>query len=207
MKNNLDKVMKVFALLWAITAMGMFVGVFIPISLILPVAVLTVVLAILVVFIRIAVLHKSLIYLISFLMGITLYASVSFYIGALGASIVLLVFGTCLVLFIVLGVFGFNSKRNFGSLGLYLSIALLGLIVFSVIAIFVQMSNIIMLIASAFGVLIFVGYTIYDFNRIAKEGVMDEDVHITALMLQLDFINLFLQMLKFVYYLKEVLED
>lgn len=208
MKNNLDKVMKMFGIMWLLTGLGMIIGSFLPLVVVIPIALGTIFLVIVAMFVRsFKLLSKGIVYLISLLLGITLYASVNFYIGELGLGIVTLVFGTCVVIFTVLGLFGYNSKRNFGSMGKYLFIALLGLVVFSIISIFVSFSNILMLIASAIGVLIFVGYTIYDFNQIAKNGVAEEDIPITALNLQLDFINLFLQLLKFVYYLKQLLDD
>lgn len=47
-------------------------------------------------------------YLFSFLIGVTLYSSVGFYVGELGLEIVVLVIGRCTVTFALIGLIGYK---------------------------------------------------------------------------------------------------
>ncbi|MGX9135636.1 Bax inhibitor-1/YccA family protein [Rummeliibacillus sp. JY-2-4R] len=208
MESQFPKVLRFFTLLWAITAVGLFAGVFVPPSLVLPISIATVVLLIIVMFSRAARKASKLISIVfAFLTGITLYSLLNFYIGALGGNLVLVIFGTTAAIFIVAGLIGYNTKRNFANFGKFLFIVLIGVVIFSIIAIFVSFSNIVMVIASAIGVLLFVGYTLYDINQIARNYISDEEVPLVALNLYLDFINLFTELLKLVYFLKNIFDE
>lgn len=208
MESQFPKVLRFFTLLWAITAVGLFAGVFVPPTLVLPISIATVVLLIIVMFSRAARKASKLISIIfAFLTGITLYSLLNFYIGALGGNLVLVIFGTTAAIFIVAGLIGYNTKHNFANFGKFLFIVLIGVVIFSIIAIFVSFSNIVMVIASAIGVLLFVGYTLYDMNQIARNYISDEEVPLVALNLYLDFINLFTELLKLVYFLKKIFDE
>lgn len=208
MNKNIDKVLKMFGLMWVLTGVGMFLGQFIPVQCILPIGIITILLVIGMWFTAKSKMASSILaYLVSFLIGITLYSSIGFYVGELGLEIVVLVIGTCTVTFALLGLFGYKLQKDLKGWGMILFVALIGLVIFSFIAIFIGFSNLIMVIVSGLGVLIFLGFTIYDFNQIAQRGVKDNEVPITALNLYLDLVNLILEALRLVYYLKELLED
>lgn len=206
--NNLDKVMKMFGIMWIITAIGAFFGQFVPQQFILPIGILTLIIVIGTFFVRKSKAASSiLVYTVSYLIGITLYSIIGFYIGELGLQVVILVITTCTVIFAFLGFFGYKLKKDLSPIGNILFFALLALVVFSFATIFIGVSNLIMIIASGIGVLIFVGYTIYDFNQIAQHGVEDDMISITALNLYLDLLNLILETLKLLYYIKEFLDE
>lgn len=207
--NNINKVLKMFGMMWILTAIGAFLGQFIPTQFILPIGILTILLVIGLWFTTYKGKAASsiLAYLVAFLIGITLYSSIGFYVGALGLEIVVIVIGTCTVTFALLGLFGYKLQKDLQGWGMILFVALIGLIVFSLIAIFVGVSNLIMAAMVGLGVLVFLGFTIYDFNQIAKRGVSDDEVPIVALNLYLDLINLILEALKLVYYLTQIFED
>lgn len=208
MESQFPKVLRFFTLLWAVTAVGIYAGVFVPPALVMPISIATVVLLIIVMFSRAARKASKLISIIfAFLTGVTLYSLLSFYIGALGGNLVLVIFGTTAAIFIVAGLIGYNTKRNLGNMGKFLFITLIGIVIFSIITIFVGFSNIVMVIVSAIGVLLFVGYTLYDMNQIARNYISDEDVPLVALNLYLDFINLFTELLKLIYYLKNIFDE
>lgn len=207
-KNDiLSKILRVFAMYWLVTGVGLFVGGFLPRGLVIPISILTVVLMIVMAFMRT---NKKVSYLLSysvaFLTGITLRSSLAFYLGSLGTAIVLQVFGTTAFVFILFGIIGYITKRNLSGLGGILFIALLALIIFSIIAIFVPIGNVGILIASFFGVVIFIGYTLYDFNMIAQGNIREEDIPQVALGLYLDFLNLFLDLLRLVNAAKNIIE-
>ncbi|ETT82673.1 Bax inhibitor-1/YccA family protein [Viridibacillus sp. FSL R5-0477] len=206
MESQFPKVLRFFTLLWVVTAIGLFAGIFVPVSLVMPISIATVVLLLIVMFSRAArKASKMISILFAFLTGVTLYSLLQFYIGALGGSLVLVIFGTTAAIFIVAGIIGYNTKRNLGNWGKFLFIVLIGVIIFSIITIFVGFSDIVMVFASAIGVLLFVGYTLYDMNQIARSYISDEEVPLVALNLYLDFINLFTELLKLIYHLKNII--
>ncbi len=104
-----------------------------------------------------------------------------------------------------MAVFGYVTKRDLSKMGSILIMALIGLIIASVVNIFLGNSTM-DLIISAIGVLIFVGLTAWDTQKIKlmliqTEGQDEELVKklsvLGALSLYLDFVNLFLYLLRF----------
>ena len=98
---------------------------------------------------------------------------------------------------------GYTTKTDLTSMGKLLFMALLGLIIATVVNLFVQSSGF-DLIISYVGVLIFVGLTAYDTQKIKQMcleapagGEMSQKLALLgALTLYLDFINLFLYLLR-----------
>lgn len=88
-------------------------------------------------------------------------------------------------------------KGTFHSWGGMLFAALLALVVISIFNIFFPLSSTAMLVFSFIGILVFSGYILYDFNRMKHYGVTAEEVPLMALNLYLDFINLFINILRF----------
>lgn len=100
--------------------------------------------------------------------------------------------------------FGYVTKRDLSKMGSILFMALIGLIITTLVNIFLG-SSLLSLITSAAGVLIFTGLTAWDMQKIkmlfANVASDSEDVKkvsvLGALTLYLDFINLFLYLLRF----------
>jgi FtsH-binding integral membrane protein len=98
-------------------------------------------------------------------------------------------------------VYGAVTKRELQGIGGYLFIALIGILVASVINIFLASSGLTWII-SILGVILFTVLTAYDVQRIkagnlaAATGSMEKAAVLGALSLYLDFINLFLFMLR-----------
>lgn len=114
----------------------------------------------------------------------------------------------CYTFFITAGVFGamsvygYFTKSDLSKMGTYLMMALFGLIIASVVNIFVASSGL-MWIISIVGVLIFVGLTAWDTQQIKRmasanldPALSDKLATLGALNLYLDFINLFLFLLQ-----------
>ena len=109
-------------------------------------------------------------------------------------------------MFGAMAVYGLVTKRDLSGLGSFLFMGLVGIIIASIVNIFLHSSSVYWAI-SFLGVLIFTGLTAYDvqkIKRIGEEGIMaqgDEVVRkgavMGALTLYLDFINLFLMLLRF----------
>lgn len=100
--------------------------------------------------------------------------------------------------------FGYVTKRDLSKWGSFLTMALIGLIIATVVNIFLGSSTL-SLIASAVGVLLFTGLTAYDvwrykqvFAQVAEDSEEVKKISlIAALNLYLDFVNLFLYLLRF----------
>jgi FtsH-binding integral membrane protein len=112
------------------------------------------------------------------------------------ASIASAFFGAS-VLFCVMSVYGYFTKQSLDSLGKYLIVALIAIIITSIVNIFIG-SSLLQTIISAAAVVIFLGLTAYDTQKI-REQLMESDgpaIEVMgALTLYLDFINLFLSLL------------
>ncbi|MGM9817150.1 MAG: Bax inhibitor-1 family protein [Lepagella sp.] len=99
--------------------------------------------------------------------------------------------------------YGYFTKTDLTKFGSFLFMALIGLIIASVVNIFLK-SGTMMWIVSFVGVLIFVGLTAYDTQQVKHLAAANLDPALTdklatigALNLYLDFINLFLYLLRF----------
>jgi FtsH-binding integral membrane protein len=101
------------------------------------------------------------------------------------------------VLFCVMSVYGYFTKQSLDSVGKYLFVALIAIIITSIVNIFIG-SSLLQTVISAAAVVIFLGLTAYDTQKI-REQLMESDgpaVEVMgALTLYLDFINLFLSLL------------
>ncbi|WEZ82141.1 Bax inhibitor-1/YccA family protein [Rhizobium sp. 32-5/1] len=102
-----------------------------------------------------------------------------------------------------LSLFGYTTKRDLTGMGSFLIMGLFGLIIASIVNIFLASSALEFAI-SAIGVLIFAGLTAYDTQKIKEMYYEADSVEAAgrkaimgALTLYLDFINLFLFMLRF----------
>lgn len=99
--------------------------------------------------------------------------------------------------FVGLSVYAWLSRTDFNFLGAGLTVALLGLIVGSLLNAFVFHSSWAYMFMAWIGVVIFSGYVLYDTSVILRRLPQNEYVH-AALALYLDFINLFLMILRIV---------
>lgn len=116
------------------------------------------------------------------------------------ASVFFITAGT----FAVMAFIGYVTKTDLTSLGKILFMALIGIIIATVVNVFFVKSGTMNLVISYIGVLIFVGLTAYDSQKIKNMLIMADDMDESAqkmallgsLTLYLDFINLFLYMLR-----------
>ena len=99
--------------------------------------------------------------------------------------------------------YGYTTQRNLSAMGSFMMMGLIGLIIAMLVNMFLKSTGLDFVI-SAVGVLIFAGLTAWDTQRIKEMYDPQEDGTIVgrkavmgALSLYLDFINLFLFMLRF----------
>jgi uncharacterized protein len=193
----MPSVLRTFALSLAIAFLGTMAGVYVPPALFLPLAILELVMIIAAVFFRRKkAISYSFLYLFTFISGVTLYPIVAYYAATAGANVVVMAFVTTTVVFSGVAVYAAKSKRNFSFLGGFLLAALLALVAIGLFNIFFPLSSTGMLAYSFIGVMVFSGYVLFDISRMKHYGVRAEDVPWMALNLYLDFINLFISILR-----------
>ena len=125
---------------------------------------------------------------ISFATIFVVYTSMSIVQAFLGAA----------CLFLAMSLYGYTTKRDLTSVGQFMFIGLIGIIIASVINIFIG-SSLMQMVVSALAVIIFLGLTAYDTQKIREMLAYDRNGHAEvsgALTLYLDFINLFINLLQ-----------
>ena len=149
---------------------------------------------------RISASTATLLFLLySFVNGLTLSVFVLVYTDASLASTFLVAAG----MFGITAVYGYATKRDLSRWGSILMMGLIGIILAGIVNIFLGNSGLDIVI-SALGVIIFTALTAYDMQKIKAMGMMATDDESRAkqaiygaLMLYLDFINIFLNLLRF----------
>jgi uncharacterized protein len=108
-------------------------------------------------------------------------------------------FMSAAVLFAVMSGYGYFTKKNLDSLGRILFVGLIAIVIASIINIFIG-STVAQMVISAIAVLVFLGLTAYDTQKIREIVSVGSDTGREevwgALTLYLDFINLFLHLLQ-----------
>ncbi len=142
---------------------------------------------------------KNYLWIYSALMGVSLSGIFMIYTGA---SIARVFFITASV-FGAMSLYGYTTKKDLSGLGSFMIMGLIGLLVCSVVNLFLK-SSAFEFALSSIGVLIFVGLTAYDAQRIKQMYHLAGDKETSskmavmgALSLYMDFINLFIYMLRF----------
>ena len=107
-------------------------------------------------------------------------------------------FMSAAVLFAVMSGYGYFTKKNLDSMGQFMFIGLIAIVIASIINIFIG-STVMQMVISAIAVIVFLGLTAYDTQKIREMVSYDNDGKAEiagVLSLYLDFINLFLSLLQ-----------
>jgi FtsH-binding integral membrane protein len=102
------------------------------------------------------------------------------------------------ILFAVMSGYGYFTKRSLESLGQFMFVGLIAIVIASIVNIFIG-SSVMAMVISALAIIIFLGLTAYDTQQIREAVSVDTNpaVEVTgALTLYMDFINLFLNLLQ-----------
>lgn len=102
------------------------------------------------------------------------------------------------VLFLTMTLYGYTTQKSLDSWGGFLLVGLISIIVVSLINLFIG-STMLAMIVSAAAVLIFLGLTAYDTQKIKEQLAVSDSPAVEvygALSLYLDFINLFIHLLQ-----------
>ena len=132
------------------------------------------------------------------LMGLSLSWILLVYTGVSVARVFFITSAT----FGAMSIYGYTTKRDLTKFGSFLMMVLIGIIIASVVNIFMK-STMMYFVISILGVLIFVGLTAYDTQKIKNMYLASDSGEIIgkkavmgALTLYLDFINLFIMLLR-----------
>jgi len=125
---------------------------------------------------------------LSFAIIFAVYTAMSIFNAFMGAAVL---FGT-------MSFYGYFTKRSLDSLGKFMFVGLIAIVIASIINIFIG-STVMQMVISALAIIIFLGLTAYDTQQI-REMVSQDSSPATevvgALTLYLDFINIFLNLLQ-----------
>lgn len=124
---------------------------------------------------------------LSFSVIFVVYTSASIVSAFMGASVL---FGT-------MSLWGYFTRQNLDSLGKFMFVGLIAVVIASIINIFLG-SSVLGMVVSAMAIIVFLGLTAYDTQRI-REMISEDDANsievLGALSLYLNFINIFLSLL------------
>ena len=141
---------------------------------------------------------QSVFWVFAALMGASLSSIFLVYTGASITRVFFITAGT----FGAMSIYGYTTKKDLTKLGSFLFMGLIGIIIASLVNIFLK-SSMMYFIISIIGVLVFVGLTAYDTQKIknmylaSDSGeLMGKKAVMGALTLYLDFINLFIMLLR-----------
>ena len=142
---------------------------------------------------------KALYWAYAALMGVSLS---TIFVVYTGGSIAATFFATAGA-FAGLSLYGYTTKKDLSGMGTFLIMGVVGLLIAMVINMFLH-STVLELAVSVLGVLIFAGLTAYDTQRLKEQynmlrgtALAGKAVVLGALKLYLDFINMFLFLLRF----------
>ncbi|MCP4922404.1 MAG: Bax inhibitor-1/YccA family protein [bacterium] len=137
-------------------------------------------------------------WIFSTLMGASLAYIPHLYDGASLARVFLITAGT----FGAMSLYGYTTKRDLTAMGSFMVMGIFGIILASIVNMFLQSSGL-QFAVSALGVVIFTGLTAWDTQKIKQSYLAGEGIEMSskkaimgALTLYLDFINLFLMLLR-----------
>jgi hypothetical protein len=143
---------------------------------------------------------RSYLYIYAGLMGLSLATIFVVYTGASITRVFLITAST----FGAMSIYGYSTKKDLTSFGSFLIMGLIGIMIASLVNLFLKSSGLEFAI-SFIGVFIFIGLTAYDTQRIKQtyyhfagnDEMVNKMAILGALNLYMDFINLFIMLLRF----------
>lgn len=130
----------------------------------------------------------------AFITGVTIVPLLALFLVEFGSQIIVKALLATTLMFAATALFGWTTKKNLAGLSGFLWIGLLGMIIVSVIGIFVPWGNTFEMVFAGFGVILFSAYTMYDIQRIKMMPTTTPME--AALNLYLDMFNLFIFILR-----------
>ncbi|TCP53870.1 modulator of FtsH protease [Tumebacillus sp. BK434] len=193
---GINRVLPMFFLSLLFALIGTIVGTQVPTALFLPLAIVEIGMLIVAMFMRKRRVGYTFLYLFTFISGITLYPVLAHYTMGIGGNMVMAAFGVSTLAYGATALYAWKSKADFSFLGGFLMVGLIALIGLSLWNMFFPLGGTMYLGFTLLGIFIFIGFTLYDISNIARHGVPEEMVPMAVLNLYLNFINLFLFVLR-----------
>ncbi len=132
----------------------------------------------------------------AFITGITIVPLLTYAIVVGGVGMVSKALLSTAFMFGAAALFGATTNIDLSGLRGFLLMSLIGMIVISIVGIFIPWGNTFEMIFSGFGVVLFAGYTMYDIQKLKH---YDQNQYIdAALQLYLDIFNLFIFILRLI---------
>ncbi|MGG1636589.1 Bax inhibitor-1 family protein [Paenibacillus sp. FSL K6-3182] len=201
----MQKLMLTFFFALIVSVGGMYIGTMLPSAARIPLFIVEIGLIIAIMFLRKSTaIGYSLMYVFMIVSGATLQFSLSYYIASMGTSVVIQTVAVAVLVYAGLAIYATYSKEDFRFLGGFLFASLIGLILIGLMQFIFPFGGMMETIYAGFGLLIFIGYTLYDFSRMSKEGFEDKDIPLMIVNIYLDLVNIILFALRFV---KSLLDD
>ena len=141
-------------------------------------------------------LNLGLLYAFATFEGMLLGLVLDAYIARGLGTVVLDAAGTTAAITLAAGAYGYTTRRDLANLGGILFVGLIGVIVASLVGIFVHLPMLYLAI-SAVAAVLFTGFIVFALNRVARSGGATEGQAILfAVRIYLDILNLFLALLR-----------
>jgi modulator of FtsH protease len=141
-------------------------------------------------------LNLGLLYAFATFEGMALGLILEAYVAQGLGGVVLNAAATTAAITLAAGAYGYTTKRDLSGLGGILFVGLIGVIVASLVGIFVQLPLLYIGI-SAVAAVLFTGFLVFDLNRVAKSrGATEGQAILLAVSVYLDIFNLFLALLR-----------
>jgi modulator of FtsH protease len=103
---------------------------------------------------------------------------------------------TTAVVTLVAGAYGYTTNRNVSGIGGILTVGLIGVLIASIVGVFVELP-LLQIGISAVAAVLFTGFLVYDLNRVAQNrGATEGEIVLLAVSIYLDIFNLFLALLQ-----------
>ncbi|MDQ6670910.1 MAG: Bax inhibitor-1/YccA family protein [Chloroflexota bacterium] len=141
-------------------------------------------------------LNLGLLYAFATFEGMALGLILEAYVARGLGGVVLNAAATTAAVTLAAGAYGYTTKRDLSGLGSILFIGLIGVVVASLVGIFVQLPLLYIGI-SAVAAVLFTGFLVFDLNRVANaRGATEGQAILLAVSVYLDIFNLFLALLR-----------
>lgn len=141
-------------------------------------------------------LNLALLYAFATFEGMALGLILEAYIARGLGAVVMNAAGTTAAITLAAGAYGYTTKRDLTGLGGILFIGLIGVVIASLIGIFVHLP-LLYIVISAVSALLFTGFLVFDLNRVAQSrGATEGQAILLAVSVYLDIFNLFLALLR-----------
>lgn len=177
-------------LYWGLFGLGLFIGSFLPIAIVKVFSIAMLVVIVLSFFKSFP--FEKFSYFFATGLGITAFYFFSYKIKILGAGTFISIAILAIVMFLTAGIVGIFIVKDVSSWGNFLFIALLALVVMSVFSLFLPMGSLFVKIISIVALLLFLAYTIYDFNRMKRNDFEPQELGFN---LFLNLLNIFQHLL------------